>query len=168
VSLRDFYIDGILPPGPIRSKVDETIVFLPHLASLHEVVEVVGYGSAEREGLADHLGGFVGWMPGTLDPGWTLWVRGSFVADLSIKDPADLDLVVLGTPTIGPNLWAFSLLSAAPVNLHPGRLTVTPIWETNGGFDTDREAVRSSKRCQNWNGEQITTGWIQITESEVP
>lgn len=168
VSLRDFYVDGILPPGSIQSQVDEKIVFRPYSASLSEVLEVIGSGSPERERLAEHLGGFVGWMPSTHDAGWTLWVRGSLVADLSVKDPGELDLVVLGTPTIGPNLWPFSLLSAAPLNLHPGRLTVTPIWETNGGFDTDREAVRSSKRCQNENGEQITTGWIQITESEVP
>jgi hypothetical protein len=168
VSLSELYVNGVLPPGPIRSKVDEKVCYQPYSVTLGEIIEVVGGGSEQRAALAESLSGFVNWMPEVMNSGSEIWVRGPLVADLRVTEPEDLDIVIFGTPSIGPNLWPFSVLCAEPVKLHPGRLAVTPIWENGGGFDTDREAVRSSKRCQNENGEQITTGWIQITESEVP
>jgi hypothetical protein len=162
VALIDLFEDGVLRPGAVKYQVDEKVVHEPWLSALREVQAVLGQGSEERQRLAEHLEGFAVWVQELFDPPPVIWLRGSFAADLRVTKPEALDVVVFGNPILDSRLWAFTVLTAEPVSLHPGRLIVRPLPYNLTGKVRDDEAIRSSVRCQNELGEQFVTGWLEI------
>ena len=98
--------------------------------------------------LAGHLRAIVEGLAGALVGPWELWVRGPFSSDLTDAEPECIDLVLIGQPNPAHE-WPLQLITAGPLKLHPGalRLTVIPTPHDDRGFERDREAIRSSRRC---------------------
>lgn len=68
------------------------------------------------------------------------------------------------------NEWVLTMLSAQPLDLHPGRISVTALRHSWGDYalDRNREARRSRVAVRDpRTGEAPPTGWLRVTEQEV-
>ncbi len=163
VALADSFSHGFLELGRLAYSVDEKRVYLPHKTSLGAVLALLAQGSDSREHLGEHLSAMVTWLSEVMVDEWELWIRGPFAADLNDLEPAGLDVVLFGQPNV-PSEWPLRLLAAGPSKLHSGELllAVIPPTHHDQSYGRDREAIRSSRRCTDQNGDQRETGWISI------
>ena len=174
MALRELFDDGtgLLAERPNPRVVDEVVVAEPWDVTLAEVLGVLGTGSPERDGLAFHLAGALEWFRNawSADPRREVWLRGAFASTLW-PEVNELNVVLHtgGAGSVGDE-WVLTMLSAQPLDLHPGRISVTSLRHSWGdyGFDRDREARRSQVAVRDpRTGEAPATGWLRITEREV-
>ncbi len=170
--LRDLYDEaGLLREGTERYRVDEIVVAEPWPVDLDTCLAVIGVGSPERRALGLHLQHLVEWFSKALhdDIGRRVWVRGEFAGTLW-PNPRELDSVLIydRVSLASTDQWIMTLLASGPIELHPGRLIVTAISHTDDTRVIDQESRRSAVRVRDERtGDQLVTGWLEITEGGV-
>ena len=169
--IRERYDDetGVLQPGTVRYATDEVTVRDPWPTDLESCLGVIGRGSPQREAFAWHLAELAGWVAQALrsDPGRRLWLRGTFASTIW-PDVDEVDVVLIYDDRVlaRSDRWVLQLLASGPIELHPGRLSVTAIrHNVDSEMDIDREARRSAVRVTDpHTGNQLVTGWLEIEE----
>jgi hypothetical protein len=88
---------------------------------------------------------------------WRIWLRGDFASTLDV-------VVFVADVTEAGFAWSLRTLSSRPHQIDEDyALDITRL---PGGdlrsLDHDRERRRSSRRCQDDDGEQLVTGWLEL------
>jgi hypothetical protein len=173
VTLQDLFGDDGLLRHPQLIEVDGAPLAVPWPATSQEIWIVLGSVSPSRRRLHAHLVGFVDWFNRAFsgDNERAVWLRGEFAATLR-PEVEDLDLVVLydGSGLTPGDSWLLRVLAAGPVNLYPGRISVTALrHDVSARYREDviEESRRSMVRVQRPDdGEQVRTGWLRIASTE--
>lgn len=163
MSFRDHFVDlsgePLLLPGVTIDHNDR--LYEPHEVGFDELVGVAGT-TDHRRLLLGHLRGLMLWLDRAAGLRHRVWLRGELAAALH-REPGALDvLAIVDHPGFEPgDEWVAEALSTRP-RLAPIELVFDTVDSGEPGAVL-RERRRSAVRCTDADGEQVVTGWAEVT-----